>query len=47
MPIQHGISVIHDRQLTSVPKTIEVVKIIVPTRTVFNLNNSSTLLIWM
>jgi len=36
-----------DRQLASVPKTIEVVKIIVPTRTVFNLNNSNTLLIRM
>ena len=36
-----------DIQLASVPKTIEVVKIIVPTRTVFNLNNSNTLLISM
>jgi len=36
-----------DRQLASVPKTIEVVKIIVLTRTVFNLNNSNTLLIRM
>ena len=33
-----------DRYLASVSKTIEVVKIIVPTMTIFNLNNSTTLL---